>query len=72
MLDLDPLTAAWLKAERAAATAELEIERIGQAAASPEAAFAFRRAGAYRAEADRLFRELRAQMKDQVREEDAK
>lgn len=56
----DEKTKAWLKAEQEAATAEIEVARIGQGAADPGAAELFRHARQLREEADRLFREMRA------------
>ena len=55
---IDPLTDAWLEAERAAVRAELEVEKLGQATADPTTAELFLRAEALREEADRLFREV--------------
>jgi hypothetical protein len=59
----DELNQAWLRAERAAAHAETEIRKVGQAAASPAAAEMFLTAKRLREEADRLFRELRVMIK---------
>ena len=56
----DEKTKAWLKAEQEAATAEIEVARIGQGAADPHVAELFRQARRLRDEADRLFRERRA------------
>jgi hypothetical protein len=55
----DERTIAWLAAERAATEAEQAIAGIGQAAADPRAAALFLEARRLRAEADRLFKDLR-------------
>lgn len=58
----DERTNAWLAAERAATEAEKAIATIGQAAADPRVAALFAQAAQLRAEADRLFQQLREQL----------
>jgi len=57
----DERSNAWLAAERAAVEAEQAVAAIGQAAADPRVAALFAQARQLRAEADRLFNELREQ-----------
>jgi len=57
----DERTNAWLAAERVATDAEQAVAAIGQAAADPRVAALFEQARRLRAEADRLFKDLREQ-----------
>jgi adenylosuccinate lyase len=64
MMTHDERTQAWLAAERAAVQAEQDVAAIGQAAADPRVAALFEQAKRLRAEADRLFKELRKHLQD--------
>lgn len=50
----------WVAAERAAAAAEGEVAKMGQAAATPEAVALLKRARALRLKADKLYRGVNA------------
>lgn len=60
MRNKDTEVQAWIAAERAAAAAEAKVTRIGQAAASPEAAALLKSARALRIKADKLYRAVSA------------
>ena len=60
---LERLTTAWSLLQGSAADAEMAAQQLVRADASPDVLFEFRRAEALCGEAERLFRELRAVIK---------